>query len=106
MDVACLSCSLSRTWTNLLLLLLRYALVGYCSSSIGALFCGGLVNALLGPSVGYTRPQAYQAVMVLYSLICIVPLLLFTTLTLSVEVPSARIKAGPVANFLGLHQSR
>lgn len=80
--------------------------MGYSASSVGALVCGGMVNFMCGPSVGYSRAQAYKVTMIVYSLLALIPLILFGSLSSVVEVPAIRAKAGPVANFLGLHKSR
>lgn len=61
---------------------------------------------MVSDSVGFTRAKAYQGVMIIYAITSLLPLIIFGSLSSVVEASGGRVKAGPVANFLGLHQSR
>jgi len=83
-----------------------YNLFGYIASAIGALACGGLINVLSGPSQDFTRAEAYRATMIVYSVISVLPVILFLSVSPHVEAKQAKLKTGPVGSFLGLHKSK
>jgi MFS family permease len=80
-----------------------YNLVGSFSTALGALICGGLIFTL--QSEGVSLLGSYRLVLIVYSLIGVVLVLLFSWL--SPDMEAERIsQAIPVKYSLGLHHSR
>src|SRR6202163_2018299 len=84
-----------------------YTLAGSLASALGALFGGGLTQALQHTSMSHV--QSYRAVLFLYAALGVALALLFLRLSTSVEVN--RVSNGPVvssgvASILGIARSR
>ena len=78
-----------------------YNLVGSFATALGTLCGGGLAQALQG--AGFAPLNSYRAVVIGYAIFGLILGIIFTQLSLNVEVP--RITQPP-AIFLGLHRSR
>jgi MFS family permease len=84
-----------------------YTLAGSLATALGALFGGGLTQALQHTSMSHV--QSYRAVVFLYAALGVALALLFLRLSTSVEVNRAsdgRVVSSGVASILGIARSR
>jgi MFS family permease len=84
-----------------------YTLAGSLATALGALFGGGLTQALQHTSMSHI--QSYRAVVFLYAALGVALALLFLRLSTSVEVnriPNAPVVSSGVASILGIARSR
>jgi MFS family permease len=84
-----------------------YTLAGSLATALGALFGGGLSQALQHAAM--THVQSYRAVVFLYAALGVALALLFLRLSTSVEVspvPSDSVASSGFAHILGITQSR
>jgi MFS family permease len=84
-----------------------YTLAGSLATALGALFGGGLTQALQHTSMSHV--QSYRAVVFLYAALGVVLALLFLRLSTSVEVSpvsNGSVASSGIANILGIERSR
>jgi MFS family permease len=84
-----------------------YTLAGSLATALGALFGGGLTQALQHTSMSHV--QSYRAVLFLYAALGVALAFLFLRLSTSVEVnriPNAPVVSSGVASILGIARSR
>jgi MFS family permease len=84
-----------------------YTLAGSLATALGALFGGGLTQALQHTSMSHV--QSYRAVVFLYAALGVALAFLFLRLSTSVEVnriPNAPVVSSGVASILGIARSR
>jgi MFS family permease len=90
-----------------------YNLAGFFATALGALAAGGLSQLLQG--LGYSPLTSYQVVLVGYGLVGILMVVLFTSLSATIEVPLNRShthmegrspKKSEPRRILGLHRSQ
>ena len=82
-----------------------YNLVGSFAAALGALAGGGLAQWL--PSFGFTSLTGYRAIVIAYGAMGLLLVILFLSLSPSVEAEAPVDLEKPVSKrFLGLHQSR
>jgi MFS family permease len=84
-----------------------YTLAGSAATALGALFAGGLTQALQHTSMSHI--QSYRAVVFLYAALGVALAFLFLRLSASVEVSpvsNGSVASSGIANILGIERSR